>query len=470
MLKKITIILIMSFLLIGLRGKVFAQDLSTATSTINGITVNWQYELNESNQIEDLKCINPIDLTGNITLPSTLDGKTVISLKEEAFKGANITGLEIPDSIKKIGYNAFKDCENLTSVELGQIERISFDVFNNCPKLTAITIPKTLVSGPTNVGGVFTGTTNLTSITFEDGLTQIPSGILRMCTGITEVTIPNSVTKINECAFQNSGLTEIIIPNSVKEIDFYAFKDCENLTSVELGQIERISFDVFNNCPKLTAITIPKTLVSGPTNVGGVFTGTTNLTSITFEDGLTQIPSGILRMCTGITEVTIPNSVTKINECAFQNSGLTEIIIPNSVKEIDFYAFKDCEKLEKVTILNEKAEMGWFNTFSEKDSVFENHNENLTIYCYENSTAARYAIANNIKYIYLTQSPNSSTEDNTGILEEDNIIKNENTKDTTVATTKLPYTGIIKISLSIFIISIASIIFYIKNKKVRDIE
>lgn len=354
MLKKITIILIMSFLLVGLRGKVFAQDLSTATSTINGITVNWQYELNESNQIEDLKCTNPIDLTGNITLPSTLDGKTVISLKEEAFKGANITGLEIPDSIKKIGYNAFKDCENLTSVEL--------------------------------------------------------------------------------------------------------------------GQIERISFDVFNNCPKLTAITIPKTLVSGPTNVGGVFTGTTNLTSITFEDGLTQIPSGILRMCTGITEVTIPNSVTKINECAFQNSGLTEIIIPNSVKEIDFYAFKDCEKLEKVTILNEKAEMGWFNTFSEKDSVFENHNENLTIYCYENSTAARYAIANNIKYIYLTQSPNSSTEDNTGILEEDNIIKNENTKDTTVATTKLPYTGIIKISLSIFIISIASIIFYIKNKKVRDIE
>ena len=173
MLKKITIILIMSFLLVGLRGKVFAQDLSTATSTINGITVNWQYELNESNQIEDLKCTNPIDLTGNITLPSTLDGKTVISLKEEAFKGANITGLEIPDSIKKIGYNAFKDCE----------------------------------------------------------------------------------------------------------------------------------------------------------------------------------------------------------------------------------------KLEKVTILNEKAEMGWFNTFSEKDSVFENHNENLTIYCYENSTAARYAIANNIKYIYLKQSP-----------------------------------------------------------------
>lgn len=363
MLKRFFIILFVSIVMLGICGNVLAVDTQTITSTIKGVTVNWEYELNASNQIENLKCTNPTDLTGNITLPSTLDGKTVISLKNESFKGANITGLVIPNTLKSIGYGSFSDCANLSSVNL--------------------------------------------------------------------------------------------------------------------GQLEKISFDVFKNCPKLTAVTIPKTLISGPTNVGGVFTGTTKLTSVTFENGLTQIPDGILRNCTSITKVTIPSSTTKINECAFQNSGLTEITIPNSIKEIDFYAFKDCEKLEKVTILNENAKMGWYSSQPTKDSVFENHNENLTIYCYEGSIAAKYAISNNIKYVYLTK----TTTDNTTEKKEDQnsqqkpsdtpSTNQESTKkdDTTIATGKLPQTGTTMTGLFIIlIISIVSTIFYVKYRKFRDIK
>ena len=54
--KKIFSILIMILVLLGLCGTVFAKDTYTATSTINGTTVNWSYELNDSNQIENLKC------------------------------------------------------------------------------------------------------------------------------------------------------------------------------------------------------------------------------------------------------------------------------------------------------------------------------------------------------------------------------------------------------------------------------
>ena len=54
--KKIFSILIMILVLLGLCGTVFAKDTYTATSTINGVTVNWSYELNDSNQIENLKC------------------------------------------------------------------------------------------------------------------------------------------------------------------------------------------------------------------------------------------------------------------------------------------------------------------------------------------------------------------------------------------------------------------------------
>ena len=70
--KKIfSIFIIIILVLLGLCGTVFAKDTYTATSTINGVTVNWSYELNDSNQIENLKCINPTDLIGNVIIPST---------------------------------------------------------------------------------------------------------------------------------------------------------------------------------------------------------------------------------------------------------------------------------------------------------------------------------------------------------------------------------------------------------------
>ncbi len=466
---------IMSAILLGLCGNSFAADKQTTTSNVNGVTANWEYEVNASNQIEALKCKNPAELTGNITVPSSLDGKTVVELGSEAFKGAKqITGVTLPSSVKKMEYGAFRNCANLSNINLGQLEAISFDVFENCPSLTTVTIPKTLITGSSNVGGVFTGTTNLTSVTFEDGLTQIPSGILRNCKGITTVNIPNTVVEINECAFQNSGIEEIIIPSSVKKMEYGAFRNCANLSNINLGQLEAISFDVFENCPSLTTVTIPKTLITGSSNVGGVFTGTTNLTSVTFEDGLTQIPSGILRNCKGITTVNIPNTVVEINECAFQNSGIEEIIIPNSVNDIGYDAFKECGNLEKITILNANAEMGFFLTQPNEDSVFENHNENLTIYCYENSIAAKYAITNNIKYVYLTgtnASGNTTINETTDKGNTKANATNGTKNDTTIATTgKLPRAGLNTIVTITIIAAIAAGIIYKKYDSYKDIK
>ncbi len=477
MLKKNFSILIMILVIVGLRGNVFGKDTYTATSTINGIKVNWEYQLNEKNQIENLKCINPVELRGNITIPSALDGKTIISLGSSSFRSAtNLTSLTIPSSIKKINYRAFEKCDNLTSVNLGQIEDISFDVFKDCPKLTKIELPKTLKYGADN--GIFTGTTKLTSVTFEEGTTEIVRGILKNCKNITKVTIPNSVIKIGSGAFSNSGLTEIKLPNSVKEIDYYAFEKCDNLTSVNLGQIEDISFDVFKDCPKLTKIELPKTLKYGADN--GIFTGTTKLTSVTFEEGTTEIVRGILKNCKNITKVTIPNSVIKIGSGAFSNSGLTEIKLPNSVKEIDYYAFENCSNLTKVTILDNCTQIGWFSLYPNKDTVFNNHNDNLTIYCYKDSKISDYAKANNIKYVYLTR---TTTEINTEKQKEKEQnketkptnITNSNQKpkveDTTIAKGILPKTGvymtIVYVIISIFIISF---VLYKKYNNYKDVK
>jgi hypothetical protein len=109
----------------------------------------------------------------------------------------------------------------------------------------------------------------------------------------TSVTIPNSVTSIENWAFYGcTSLTSVIIPNSVTSIGSWAFKDCESLTSV----------------------TIP--------------------------NSVTEIRRGAFYGCTSLTSVTIPNSVTSIENWAFEGcTGLKEIVIPNSVTEIGHGAF-----------------------------------------------------------------------------------------------------------------------------------
>ena len=449
MLKKRFIILIMFLLLVGLTGTVLAKDKYTTTSTINGATINWEYELNDSNQIENLICTNPVDLSGNITIPDVLDGKTVIGIGSNAFESAtNITSVTLPNSIQSIEYGAFKNCTKLTKIDLGNITTLSYDVFKGCTSLTEITIPKTLKNGS---GRPCLNNPNITKIILEDGMTIVPENLCAN-TGITEITIPSTVTQIENSVFANCTelSTEIIVPSTVTEIGFSAFENCTKLTKIDLGNITKLSFDVFKGCTSLTEITIPKTLKNGS---GSPCLNNPNITKIILEEGMTIVPE---------------------NLCA--NTGITEITIPSTVTEIGFSAFKNCTKLTKITILDNVKKMGFYN-IRDDESVFENHNENLTIYCYKDSIAAKYAIKYDIKYVYLKNSSNLPIEDSKDEEEEINIDNTftdntEDIKDNTIATGNIPQTGIkvTMLFLTSSIVVISCIIFYTKCRKFRDIK
>ena len=358
---------------------IFAADEYTYSCNINGVTANFTYNLNEENKIENLKCTNSIELTGNVTIPGLIEGKEVVTIGDNAFKGAsNITGVVVPDSVKEIKNNSFTDCTKLKDVNLGKIESLSFDVFKNCTALTSIKIPNTLKQGA--VSKIFTNCSNLTNITLEDGLTVIPSYL---------------------CA--DTAITEITVPDSVKTIENDAFADCTKLKDVNLGKIESLSFDVFKNCTALTSIKIPNTLKQGA--VSKIFTNCSNLTNITLEDGLTVIPSYL---------------------CA--DTAITEITIPDSVKTIEYSAFEDCTNLKKITILDNVDSIGFFGINKPTDSVFKNHDEDLTIYCYRDSIAAKYAIKYNIKYVYLDKPiiDDSKAEDNKDVNNNEQIIEDSN--------------------------------------------
>ena len=428
MLKKFSIVLIILLLLTGISNYVLGKEKYTTTSTINEVAVNWEYELNDSNRIENLKCTNPTELTGNITIPSTLDEKEVTSLAREAFMSAtSITGVTIPNTIKEIGMWAFSGCNNLSSINLGNVEKISEQSFKNCTALTSIKIPKTLNKGAS--GAPFLGCTNLKTIEFEDGMTVIPS---YLCAGTT--------------------ITEITIPSTVKEIGICAFSGCNNLSSINLGNVEKISEQSFKNCTALTSIKLPKTLTKDSS--GAPFLGCTNIKNIELEKGMTVIPNYV---------------------CA--STAITEITIPNTVKEIGMWAFKDCSSLKKITILDNIENMEGYNS-SNSDLVFQNHNDDLTIYCYEDSMAAKYAIKYNIKYVYLQRptTPNNDEQNEETNQQQGNNEtstsgkKTKTTDDNTTAKGVLPQTGFATIGIFIvLVLAIVSIIIYMKYRRFRDI-
>ncbi|MBO5855210.1 MAG: leucine-rich repeat protein [Alistipes sp.] len=187
----------------------------------------------------------------------------------------------------------------------GDVTMIGVDAFNNCDKLTSITLPECV--------------TSIGKQAFYD------------CDGLTEFTIPDSVTEVGANAFYTCDkLASVTIGDSVTSIGDYAFYDCYSLTSVNIpDSVTTIGYQTFNSCGSLTE-----------------FTG-----KFAEDNGRILVVDGVLTAFApaGITEYNIPDSVTTIEDYAFNwCSRLTSVNIPDSVTEIGSYAFYYCTSLKQV--------------------------------------------------------------------------------------------------------------------------
>ena len=527
MLKKIAIVLFMILLVVGLCSNVQAADKHTATSSINGVTATWEYELNDSNEVVYLVCKNPTDLSGKLVIPSSIDGKPVRSLGYHAFENATgltsievpasltddcsgfpfegcsnitevkfedgiqkipgnicgdltgITEVTMPNSVTDVGFSAFDGCSNLANINWSEnINHLGLNAFQDCKSLTRLEIPKSLYKSCGN--HPFEGCSNITEVKFEDGIPEIPGFICEDLTGITEVTIPDSA----------------------KEIGGYAFDGCTKLANVDFGNgVEILHINAFQDCTSLTSLKFPKSLSRDCGN--HPFEGCSNITKVEFEDGITQIPSFICEDLTGLTDFNIPDSVTRIGGYAFKGCSSIEkdIVMPVNTVNIGIEAFTDCPKIKKVTFLGDIKNMGWGeDNDAAGDSIFKNHNSDLTFYCYEGSVPAKYAINFNIKYEYIPKTGSNPTNTNTNIRNTNNTnymnntntnVNNNNTRNTnnanntnsrgntnlknnttqpdnTTASGILPKTG--SATVKVFIFVVIAVVGTVSYKRYREIN
>ncbi|MDR0829911.1 MAG: leucine-rich repeat protein [Prevotellaceae bacterium] len=287
---------------------------------------------------------------------------------------SGLTSVTIPDAVTSIGFCAFDNCSSLTSITIpNSVTSIEVAAFGNCSSLTSITIPNSVTSIGNNA---FRNCSGLTSVTIPNSVTSIGYYAFLECSSLTsinigannpnyssldgilynktqttliqcpagktgQITIPNSVTSIEACAFYNcSGLTSVTIPNYVTTIEIQAFQDCSGLTTVNFNA---------TNCTTMGSSSYP------------VFQGCTALATLNIGTNVTKIPDYAFYNCSGLTgTLTIPNAVTSIGNYAFYGcSGITgTLTIPNTVTSIGNYAFRNCNHLTSLTIGNSVTGIG----------------------------------------------------------------------------------------------------------------
>ena len=200
-------------------------------------------------------------------------------------------------------------------------------------------------------------------IEFDAPITQIPRYTFYEKKLVGELRIPNTVTSIQDYAFNNcTGLSGIlVIPNSVTEIGNEAFYNCKGLngTLTLSNNLKTIGRSAFYNCSGFKgSLTLPNSV----TTIGSsAFERCSGFTSLKLSDALSVIPSNAFDRCTSLSGIlVIPNSVTEIGNRAFYSTGFNgTLTLSSNLKTIKDYAFYGCSKFTgSLTLPNSVTTIG----------------------------------------------------------------------------------------------------------------
>ncbi len=168
----------------------------------------------------------------------------------------------------------------------------------------------------------------------------------------TELIVPRIVNDmmvvaiVNNCFSENTSVTSVSTSSPLWTVGDYAFLNCTSLQNFEC-----------NFALKEIGV--------------GAFSGTSALKTINLEDSV----------------------ITVVRPHAFMNSGIEQVKLPDTCTEIMHDAFSQCPLLNKIVIPQSVETI--------HEDAFKN-SEQVVIYCYPDSAAHQFAVAQEIPYVLLT--------------------------------------------------------------------
>lgn len=397
---------------------VFAPENVYAEQITSGL---WKYEVQADGSAY---IMNYAGFDTNLTIPSTIDGYTVSGIGAAAFReNGNIGKVELPDSIRFIGHEAFRN-SSLTSISISSnVETYgsswgSYNTFANCSKLTSVSVNSasipyrafadcpalktvTIGSKVESIGSeAFVNCTAMTKLTWGANVQRIEANAFENTTALKQKLNLGRVAYIGPYAFHRSGITEVVIPVTVTEIGTSwgtarTFSECPNLTKVTFNANANVIDSMFKACPKLKSVTLsPYTYAIG----SYAFQDCTALASIRLGGNEAVIDQYAFSNCQALTSFAFPQSVYFVGYSAFSGSGLTSVVLPGGIEFGtswgDLATFRDCSRLTSVIIGDCKIGEG---------RNFITGNEKLKIKCVKGSAVDTFAKNNKISRSYIKE-------------------------------------------------------------------
>lgn len=299
---------------------------------------------------------------GDVVVPSQVEyeGKSypVTVIDREAFHGMKMKSLVLPDSVVEIKDSAFKNCDCLRDVYLGNnLKKIGDYAFEWCENLRYMPIPASV----RQVGFHALHRTALVDKSWKWGVLYFGHILYGYHGDLPEhsyIEVREGTTVIADGAFNSrsesltdyNNLEGIILPDGIKRIGDDAFAYCKGLTYVSMPKsveyIGRYSFEKDVNIVSAPRRRLKKAQTEEPFPKDVAF--------IEETERYTLDERGVL---------TFKEAVTQIRDEEFKGrNDIKKVIIPGTVKHIGVMSFSGCKSLDGV-ILGEGVRMIWDGAF-----------------------------------------------------------------------------------------------------------
>lgn len=302
-------------------------------------------KLKKINFPETLKVIGHGAFRGCFSLKTVILPKVMKEISNFAFYGAGIKCLTLPEKVSSAGVEIFAEID-IETIDIPKDFMLSPTMFARCQKLHSINLLGSHITIPE---GCFGDCINLTEIDITK-TAFIKNEAFCGCQNLSVSTIPAD-TLVSASAFEETGVTDVVIED-ISKIDNRVFADCKSLKKLTINVADgptSVPSALVKGCENLQTVMFTGRTQNLTVIEAAAFKETKNLNTVSLPDTIKTISKEAFYH-SAIQNIHLPENLKQIGIMAFAGNGLKNIVIPNKTKRLGYYAFRNCKELTEVTL------------------------------------------------------------------------------------------------------------------------